>query len=412
MAPKRKRAREPAKKAAKSRSGASNWKSWKEKKRAEKVLKKELQRKELKKEMKKEKMVQQVKREPAEQRQHQQVVLVEADFDNESDGSQADNRGIVPCQQPPCMVEKEVQTDLSIAATALIAVKYEKHPPRTPPHRASCEGRWGQKDVSKSGKIVAACCLTIHAAQMNMTCLQAPHGQSAETEPVPSFLVLAVLLPDLIELTCFSQFDHIWEQQPGKAVAAAAAPVKASAPVVQSTAVTTPRQERPPLQIGTIEEAPIVDSPFKDIFSMSPSAPSERPGAGRRVVTIKRSEDVPCRMCQELIPYDSKFCKFCGAQQTVERRESALKVKGKASEGTALQSAEPQDTVPKFRRAMDADLDSENLVETVPRPISSRLLQEEQVEESLPLPREAFCMMCGFEFLSEDANYCMGPSGK
>jgi len=149
-----------------------------------------------------------------------------------------------------------------------------------------------------------------------------------------------------------------------------------------------------------------VDSPFKDIFSMSPSAPSERPGAGRRVVTIKRSEDVPCRLCQELIPYDSKFCKFCGAQQTVERRESALKVRGKASEGTALQSAEPQETVPKFRRAMDADLGSENLVETVPRPISSRLLQEEQLEESLPLPREAFCMMCGFEFLSEDANYC------
>ncbi|CAE7642478.1 unnamed protein product, partial [Symbiodinium sp. CCMP2456] len=150
-------------------------------------------------------------------------------------------------------------------------------------------------------------------------------------------------------------------------VAAAAAPAKASAPVVQSTAakaVTTPRQERPPLQIGTIEEAPIVDSPFKDIFSMSPSAPSERPGAGRRVVTIKRSEDVPCRMCQELIPYDSKFCKFCGAQQTVERRESALKLKGKASEGTALQSAEPQETVPKFRRAMDADPDQENLVET------------------------------------------------
>lgn len=196
-------------------------------------------------------------------------------------------------------------------------------------------------------------------------------------------------------------------------VAAAAAPAKASAPVVQSTVsgqstkpVTTPRQERPPLQIGTIEEAPIVDSPFKDIFSMSPSAPSERPGASRRVVTIKRSEDVPCRMCQELIPYDSKFCKFCGAQQTVERRESALKLKGKASDGTALQSAEPQETVPKFRRAMDADPDSENLVETVPRPISSRLLQEEQVEESLPLPREAFCMMCGFEFQSEDANYC------
>ena len=25
---------------------------------------------------------------------------------------------------------------------------------------------------------------------------------------------------------------------------------------------------------------------------------------------------------------------------------------------------------------------------------------------------QAFCMMCGFEFQSEDANYCMGPSGK
>ncbi|CAE7394519.1 unnamed protein product [Symbiodinium microadriaticum] len=132
MAPKQKPAKKPAKKkppakqppAQKARSGPSGWRAWKAKVKAKKKAKKEI----LKKELKKEQVA--VKQEPAEQ-PHQMVLLDVFDNESESEsGSPVDSQLTSPLQ-PPCMLEKGVQTDLSIDAKAVIAVKYEMHAPRS-----------------------------------------------------------------------------------------------------------------------------------------------------------------------------------------------------------------------------------------------------------------------------------------
>ena len=132
MAPKQKPAKKkpPAKQppAQKGRSGPSGWRAWKAKVKAKKKAKKEI----LKKELKKEQVA--LKQEPAEQ-PHQMVLLDVFDNESESEsGSPVDSQLTSPLQ-PPCMLEKGVQTDLSIDAKAVIAVKYEMHAPRTPRHR-------------------------------------------------------------------------------------------------------------------------------------------------------------------------------------------------------------------------------------------------------------------------------------